>query len=102
MQNQFYYKRKEILEPKDGDTEVKFEEIESSVNLDKVILTTRMPDGRLALVMDDYHDRIAEDPIYNKKKEVVGTKNRHYTHQSIIYLETEDALAFIELTKARP
>lgn len=96
--NQFYYTRKELLEPKEGDTEAKFELIKSSLNVNKVIHTAEMPDGRLAVIMDDYHDRIAEDPIRNKKGEVVGTKNRHYTHQSILYLEPEDAVRFVDAT----
>jgi hypothetical protein len=98
MSNLFYYTRKEILEPKAGDTEVKFEFIKSSLNVNKIIHTAEMPDGRLAIIMDDYHDRIAEDPIKNKKGEIVGSKNRHYTHQSILYLQPEDVERFVDAT----
>ena len=98
MRNLFYYIRKELLPPKEGDTEPKYEIYPSSVNVNKVIVTVLMEDGKLALILDDYHERIEEVPVFNKQKKQTGIKNKIYTHQSTIYLSPEDAERFVKLT----
>jgi len=100
MKNLFYYTKKEVAQPKLGDTEPRFELIESSFNINKVIITAKVEGDKFAVVLDDYHERIAEVPDYNAKGIKKGMKNKHYTHQTIIYLEEDDAAKFIALTKA--
>lgn len=98
MKNQFYYIRKELIPPKEGETEAKYDVYPSSINVNKVVMTVLMEDGKLAIILDDYHERIEEIPTFNKQGKQTGTKNKHYTHQSTIYLSPEDAERFTKLT----
>ena len=100
MKNLFYYTRKEVAQPQQGDIEPRFMTIESWFNLDKVIMAVRVEGDKLAVVMDDYHEVIEEVPAFNAKGVRKGIKMQHRTHQTIITLEEEDAAKFIALTKA--
>ena len=100
MKNLFYYTQKQVAQPQPGDTEPRFEMIESSFNINKVIITAKVEGDKFAVVLDDYHERIGEVPDYNAKGVKKGMKNKHYTHQTIVYLDDEDAAKFIQLTKA--
>jgi hypothetical protein len=97
MKNQFYFTYREPIQPKEGDTAVLFSETQRSFNINKVVMTVREGDG-LAIVLDDFHERIEEIPVKNAKGNITGFKNRHYTHQSVIHLEEEGANLFIKLT----
>lgn len=98
MRNLFYYIRKELLPPKEGDAEPKYEVYPSSFNVNKVVVTMLMEDGKLAVILDDYHQRVEEVPVFNKQRKQTGVKNKIYTHQSTIYLESLDAEKFVKLT----
>lgn len=84
--NQFYYTRKE------GE-----KEMTDSFNVNKVIRTLTIEDGRTLVLLDDLHERVIEVPVYNpstgKLKEMRRERN---TYQSEVYLDEEDAKRFKE------
>jgi hypothetical protein len=86
--NQFYYTRKE------GE-----KEMTESFNVNKVIRTLTIEDGRTLVLLDDLHERVIEVPVYNpstgKLKEMRRERN---TYQSELYLDEEDAKRLKELT----
>ena len=97
MKNQFFYTRKEL---KSGTPENPvYNEFRDSFNLDKVIRTVGIEDGRLLVLLDDLHERAQEmpdvDPRTNKVK---GIKRQRNTFQSEIYLEGDDIERFYQAT----
>lgn len=86
--NQFYYTRKE------GE-----KTMTDSFNVNKVIRTLTIEDGRTLVLLDDLHERVIEVPVYNpstgKLKEMRRERN---TYQSEVYLDEEDAKRFMTLT----
>ena len=85
--NQFYYTRKE------GE-----KTMTDSFNVNKVIRTLTIEDGRTLVLLDDLHERVVEVPVYHpntgKLKEMRRERN---TYQSELYLDEEDAKRFKEL-----
>ncbi len=97
MKNQFFYTRKEL---KSGTPENPvYNMFTDSFNMNKVIRTIGIEDGRLLVLLDDLHERAQEmpdvDPRTNKVK---GVKRQRNTFQSEIYLEPEDVQRFREAT----
>jgi hypothetical protein len=97
MKNQFFYTRKEL---KSGTPENPvYNEFRDSFNMEKVVRSLTIEDGRVLILLDDLHERAQEvpdvDPRTNKVK---GMKRQKNTFQSEIYLEPEDAQRFFELT----
>lgn len=97
MKNQFFYTRKEL---KSGTPENPvYNMFTDSFNINKVIRTVGIEDGRLLILLDDLHERAQEvpdvDPRTNKVK---GVKRQKNTFQSEIYLEPEDVQRFHEAT----
>jgi len=97
MKNQFFYTRKEL---KSGTPENPvYNLFTDSFNLNKVVRSLTIEDGRVLVLLDDLHERSQEvpdvDPRTNKVK---GIKRQRNTFQSEIYLEAEDANRFYELT----
>lgn len=88
MKNQFFYTRTE------GEKTFK-----DSLNINKVVRTVTLEDGRTLVLLDDLHERSQDvpdiDPKTNKMK---GTKRQRDTFQSEIYLNAEDAARFEQLT----
>jgi hypothetical protein len=88
MKNQFYYTRTE------GEKSFK-----DSLNIEKVVRTVTLEDGRTLVLLDDLHERSQDvpdiDPKTNKMK---GTKRQRDTFQSEIYLDAADAVRFEQLT----
>jgi len=98
MSKQFFYTRKEL---KSGTPENPvYNEFRDSFNLDKVIRTVGIEDGRLLVLLDDLHERAQEmpevDPRTNKVK---GIKRQRNTFQSEIYLEGDDVERFYNATR---
>ena len=97
MKNQFFYTRKEL---KSGtpDNPV-YNVFRDSININKVIRTVAIEDGRLLILLDDIHERAQDvpeiDPRTNKMK---GVKRQRNTFQSEIYLEGEDVERFYNAT----
>lgn len=99
MRNQFFYTRKEQVNGPEGETTLK--EYRDSININKIIRSVEMEDGRILILMDDIHQRILEVPNINlKTNKMVGMKKETGTYQSEIYLtDPLDKETFFNLTK---
>lgn len=97
MKNQFFYTRKEL---KSGTPENPvYTEFKDSFNVEKVIRTLSIEDGRTLILLDDLHERAQDVPDVDAKTgRTKGLKRQRNMFQSEIYLETEDATRFFELT----
>ena len=97
MKNQFFYTRKEL---KSGTPENPvYNEFRDSFNIEKVVRSLSIEDGRTLILLDDLHERSQEVPdVDPKTNKVKGIKRQRNTFQSEIYLEAEDANRFYELT----
>lgn len=97
MKNQFFYTRKEL---KSGTPENPvYNEFRDSFNINKVIRTVGIEDGRLLILLDDLHERAQEVPeIDPRTNKVKGVKRQKNTFQSEIYLEGEDVQRFYDAT----
>jgi len=95
--NQFFYTRKELVSGTPENPE--FKEFRDSFNINKVIRSVTIEDGRLLVLLDDLHERAQEvpdvDPRTNKVK---GVKRQKNIFQSEIYLDPTDAIRFQQLT----
>ena len=100
MQNQFFYTRKELVSGTPENPE--FKEFRDSFNINKVVRSITMEDGRVLVLLDDLHERAQEvpdlDPKTNKMKGYKRVKN---TFQSEIYLEPADAIKFYVVTSVQ-
>jgi hypothetical protein len=97
MKNQFFYQKKEMLPPQEGDTEPKFFEGLDSFNLEKVIRSISIPDGQRLILLDDLHERVHEVEIKNKQGKVTSIKRERDAFQSEIYLSPTDSMRFMEI-----
>ncbi len=97
MKNQFFYTRKEL---KSGTPENPvYNTFRDSLNINKVIRTVGIEDGRLLILLDDLHERAQETPdVDPRTNKVKGIKRQRNTFQSEIYLEGEDVQRFYEAT----
>jgi hypothetical protein len=100
MQNQFFYTRKELVSGTPENPE--FKEFRDSFNINKVVRSLTMEDGRVLVLLDDLHERAQEvpdvDPKTNKMKGIKRVKN---TFQSEIYLDPADAIKFYAVTSVQ-
>ena len=100
MTNQFFYTRKELVSGTPENPE--FKEYRDSFNVDKVIRTLTVDDGRLLVLMDDLHERSQEVPeIDVRTNKVKAIKRQRNTFQSEIYLDPADAIRFYEATSMK-
>ena len=89
----FFYTRKELVSGTPENPE--FKEYRDSFNVNKVIRSVTMEDGRLLVLLDDFHERAQDVPDINPKtNKTMGTKRQRDTYQSEIYLTPEDAIRF--------
>ncbi len=96
MTNQFFYTRKELVSGTPENPE--FKEFKDSFNVNKVIRTMTMEDGRMLVLLDDLHERAQEVPdVDPKTNKVRGQKRVKDTFQSEIYLDPSDAQRFYTL-----
>ncbi len=87
MRNQFFYTRV------DGEKTFK-----DSFNVNKVVRSITMEDGRTLVLLDDLHERSQDVPdIDLKTNKMKGMKRQRDTFQSEIYLSPEDAARFEQL-----
>jgi hypothetical protein len=97
MQNQFFYTRKELVSGTPDNPE--FKEYRDSFNINKVVRSITVEDGRVLILLDDLHERAQQvpdvDPKTNKMK---GYKRERNTFQSEIYLDPSDATRFVNAT----
>ena len=89
MRNQFFYTAKI------GD-----KEYVASLNINKIIRTLANDAGGLIIILDDFNERVTEQPdIDLKTNKMRGFKKVRETVQSEIELNADDALKFINLTE---
>jgi hypothetical protein len=89
MRNQFFYTAKI------GD-----KEYVASLNVNKIIRTLANDAGGLIIILDDFNERVTEQPdIDLKTNKMRGFKKVRETVQSEIELNADDALKFINLTE---
>jgi hypothetical protein len=93
MSNQFFYTRKEL---KSGTPENPvYNVFRDSFNVNKVIRTVAIEDGRVMVLLDDLHERAQDVPDMDAKtNKIKGYKRQRNTFQSEIYLEGEDVERF--------
>lgn len=89
MKNQFFYK-----------ASIGEKEYLASLNLNKVIRTLANDEGGLIVILDDFNERVTQQPdIDIKTNKMKGFKNVRETVQSEILLNKEDAERFVKLTE---
>jgi hypothetical protein len=75
-------------------------EYKASLNLNKVIRSLGQDDGTLVIILDDFNERVTQQPdIDVKTNKMKGYKNVRETVQSEIVLNVEDAERFFKLTE---
>jgi hypothetical protein len=97
MKNQFFYTRREVS---GGTPEApEYKEFRDSFNVNKVIRSITLEDGRILVLFDDMHERAQEVPdVDPKTKRMKGMKRERNMYQTEIFLEFEDGKRFFELT----
>ena len=89
MKNQFFYK-----------ATIGEKEYVASLNINKVIRTLTDVDGHLIVILDDFNERVTQQPdIDIKTNKMKGFKSVRETVQSEIVLNAEDAQRFIKITE---
>ena len=89
MKNQFFY-----------TATIADKEFKASLNLNKVIRTLTNEDGSLIVILDDFNERVTQQPdIDIKTNKMKGYKSVRETVQSEILLNVEDAARFFNLTE---
>jgi hypothetical protein len=97
MQNQFFYTRKELVSGTPENPE--FKEFRDSFNVEKVVRTLVIEDGRTLVLLDDLHERAQQVPdVDPKTNKMRGYKREKNTFQSEIYLDPADAVRFYNAT----
>jgi hypothetical protein len=85
--NQFFYTRT-----------VEDVEFRDSFNVNKVIRSVTHTDGTLIVILDDFNERVTQEPdIDLKTNKLKGYKSLRQTVQSEIILSKEDAVRFYQL-----
>jgi hypothetical protein len=73
-----------------------------SFNINKVIRSMEIEDGKRIVVLDDFHERVEQVPDINPKtNKVMGVRRERTTFQSEIYLDVEDAKKFSEICEIK-
>lgn len=97
--NQMFYTRKELSPLQIEGKEPQYKEFRDSLNVQKIIRSVSLDDGRLLILLDDLHERPVEVEIKNKQGRVTSIKREMQVFQSEIYLTNpEDIDTFYKLT----
>jgi hypothetical protein len=97
MQNQFFYTRKELVSGTPENPE--FKEYRDSFNINKVIRSVTMEDGRSLVLLDDIHERSRDvEDIDLKTNKMKGYKRQRDVFQTEIYLDPADSIRFQKVT----
>lgn len=84
---QFFYTR-----------EVEGKKLKCSFNINKIIRTEGLEDGRILVLLDDLHERSTLVPDINPKTgKQVGMKRQRDTYQSEIYIQADEADKFYSI-----
>ncbi len=95
--NQFFYTKR--FENINQQGETVFTEHQDSFNLNFVIRSFVLTDGRRLVLLNDFHPEKEQVPVHNKQGKQTGIKNEINTFQSEIYLEEKDSIRFIKVTE---
>jgi hypothetical protein len=75
-------------------------EYKASLNINKVIRSLSQDDGTLIVILDDFNERVTQQPdIDVKTNKMRGYKSVRETVQSEILLNVEDTTRFFNLTE---
>ena len=75
-------------------------EYKASLNINKVIRSLSQEDGTLIVILDDFNERVTQQPYIDlKTNQMKGYKNVRETVQSEIILNSADAERFYKLTE---
>lgn len=97
MKNQFFYTRRELGNHKEGEVPPVVSYTDS-FNVNKVIRTYEIEDGKVLVLLDDIHERAQMVPdIDLKTNKMKGYKRERNTVQTEITLEAEDAKRFKDM-----
>lgn len=99
MKNQFFYTRKEPIQPReeDKDKPLEYKEYLDSFNINFVIRSRELEDGTRLILLNDIHERLQEVPQFNAKRDkIVGRTKERNTFQSEIYLSKEDSERYVK------
>ena len=98
MSHLFFYTRKELVSGTPENPE--FKEYRDSFNVNKIVRTLTVDDGRVLVLLDDLHERAQQVPdVDPKTNKMRGYKRERNTFQSEIYLTPEDGERFYEAFK---
>ena len=95
MNHLFFYTRKELVSGTPENPE--FKEYRDSLNVNKIVRTLTMEDGRVLVLLDDLHERAhTVEDVDVKTGRVKGLKRQKDIFQSEIYLDPADASRLYE------
>jgi hypothetical protein len=99
MKNQFFYTTTHVVAQATETSPAVTETGRDSINLNKVIRSVTLLDGRVIIILDDFNERVTQQPdIDIKTNKMKGYKNVRETVQSEITLSKEDGERFFKLT----
>jgi len=103
MKNQFFYTRREPIPPSETEetpvvSTLNFRDYRDSFNIDLVIRSRELEDGRLIVLLNDMHERPDNMPVTNSKGKITGTRVVKNVYQSEIFLELWDVERFYKAT----
>lgn len=91
--SQFFYSVREPLQPKAGDTEIKWETYIHSFNTDCIIRSTEYEKGKVAILLNDGHEEAQDHPV-KKDNGKTEMKRERVWLVSQIYLNAADTTRF--------
>jgi phosphoribosylformimino-5-aminoimidazole carboxamide ribonucleotide (ProFAR) isomerase len=99
MRNQFFYTTIALVSAATETAPAVTRNEIDSFNLNKVIRSKSLADGTVAVILDDFNERVTQQPdIDLKTNKMKGYKNVRETVQSEIRLSADDAKRFFLLT----
>ena len=91
MKNQFTYSRILDAEKNNG---VELTLIDT-FNMDAVLRTIGLPDGKRVVLLRDVHEHIQEVPVESKAGKIVNYRTQRFTAQTEIILSKEDSERYL-------
>ncbi len=99
MRNQFFYTMEYQIAPAKGSDSIETVTMKrmASFNLDKVIRSVELEDGKLVVILDDFHEETKQIIVHNSNGKPIP-KMETQTLQSEIHLNQEDKERFHQAT----
>ncbi len=97
MRNQFFYTMEYTKTPTEpGSTPIQVKRM-ASFNIEKVIRSVETEEGKLIVILDDFHEETKQVIVHNMNGKPIP-KMETQTLQSEIHLNEEDKIRFSQLT----